>query len=922
MSSLRRLIAGIAAALWVPLAGAASLTNIAFFYGANPPWDELSAFEAVVVEPGHVPDPQRVARRGTELYAYVSVGEVQPSRPYFKEIPTAWRSGANPAWGSIVIDQAQEEWPAFFAERVVGTLWKAGYRGFFLDTLDSYHLAAKTDAERARQEAGMVRLVRAVRSRFPGVKLIFNRGFEILPQVHREAAAVAAESLIRGWDAGARRYREVPEEDRKWLLGQLNRVRDEYRLPVISIDYVAPAERELARRTAAAIKALGFIPWVATPELDTVGVGAIEVMPRRVLMLYDGSGNPADLTYESIHRLVAMPLNWLGYHGEYIDVVNQPLPEHPLPGRYAGIVAWFDDPLPPAAAAKFEPWLARQVGDGVKAVLLNRLGVGPGSPLLPTLGLAASSAAAPPSLAIATRDRSIGHEIEVIPDRREFMRLTAANATPLLQLEAPGGARMDAVAYTAWGGYALAPYAVSSMPANVERWVIDPFEFLRRALALPAMPVPDTTTENGRRLMLAHIDGDGFPSRAELPGAPMAGAVLLREVLERYRVPTTVSVIQGETAANGLYPKDSAELEAVARSIFALPHVEIASHSYSHPFQWQKAAKPTESSSFHLNIPGYQFDLRTEIEGSVKYINDRLAPRGKRVQLFLWTGDTNPSPEAVRMAYSAGVRNMNGGETMITTSDRSLTRVGPLGIWKGDWFQVFAPNQNENVYTNLWGGPYYGYERVVETFELTDRPRRLKPINIYYHSYSASKRASLGALHKVYGWALAQPVMHVYGSEYVDKVLDFLRVTVARDGDAWLVRSGEHLRELRVPGSLGAPDLAASDGVAGYAQLNGDYYVHLAGPEARLRFGASRPVPYLETANARVTHFRRVSEGAVQRVEFGLSGHVPISASFAGAGGCELRADGAAGKPVRRGDTLHFETPGRSVHAAELRCPN
>jgi uncharacterized protein (TIGR01370 family) len=897
--------------------------SVAFFYGASPPWDELSAFDIVVVEPGHVPDPKRVAGPATAVYAYAAVGEVLPSRAWFKDLPAAWRIGTNPAWGSVVVDQAQPEWPAFFADRVIRPLWDAGYRGFFLDTLDSYHLVAKTDAERSRQEAGMVRLVETLRQRFPEVKLIFNRGFEILPRVHREVTAVAAESVFRGWDASTRTYREVPENDRKWLLGQLSRVRDEYRLPVIAIDYVAPAERELARRTAQAIKALGFVPWVATPELDSMGVGAIEVMPRRVLMLYDGTGNPADLTYESIHRLVATPLNYLGYRGDYLDVVNEPLPAWPLPGRYAGIVAWFDDALPAAAAAKFEAWLARQAADGVRIVLLNRLGVAPGSALLRALGLTASAVTAPSALTVIGRDRAIGYEVDPVPDRRNFLALASKDGTPLLQLRSDRGERMDAVAYTPWGGYALHPYAISFMPAEVERWVIDPFAFFRRALALPAMPVPDVTTENGSRLMLVHVDGDGFPSRAELPGTPYAGAAMLTEVLERYRVPTTVSVIQGEVAPNGLYPKLSAELEAIARKIFTLPHVEIASHSYSHPFQWQKAQKSTESYDFFLEIPGYKFDLGAEIDGSIRYINERLAPKGKRVELFLWTGDTNPSAEAVARTYAAGVRNMNGGDTTMTASRRSLTRVAPLGIPKGAWYQVYAPNQNENVYTNLWTGPYYGFERVIETFELTDRPLRLKPINIYYHSYAATKRASLASLHKIYGWALAQPVMNVYASEYVDRVLDFQRATVARDGDAWVIRAGTHLREVRAPAELGPPDLAPSSGIAGYARHNDAWYIHLSGGEARVRFGGkgNEAVPYIATANARLTHFRRNAEGAARRIEFGLAGHVPVKFTLAHAAGCELRVDGKVLKPSGSGAVMAYEVPRPAVNAAELSCP-
>ena len=53
------------------------------------------------------------------------------------------------------------------------------------------------------------------------------------------------------------------------------------------------------------------------------------------------------------------------------------------------------------------------------------------------------------------------------------------------------------------------------------------------------------------------------------------------------------------------------------------------------------------------------------------------------------------------------------------------TAIGALGITKGNNLQVYAPITNENIYTNLWQGPYYGFERVLETFEMTDKPRRI-----------------------------------------------------------------------------------------------------------------------------------------------------------------------------------------------------
>ena len=138
------------------------------------------------------------------------------------------------------------------------------------------------------------------------------------------------------------------------------------------------------------------------------------------------------------------------------------------------------------------------------------------------------------------------------------------------------------------------PYVVVGMPGTDQsRWVIDPFALLREALRLQDFPVPDVTTENGRRLLLAHVDGDGFPSKAELPGTPFAGEVLRREILERYRIPHTISVIEAEVSPQGLYPQWADQLEGIAKRIFAMPHVEIASHSYSHPFFWEPGQRPT-----------------------------------------------------------------------------------------------------------------------------------------------------------------------------------------------------------------------------------------------------------------------------------------------------------------------------------------
>jgi polysaccharide biosynthesis protein PelA len=255
--------------------------SVALFYGEQVPVDQLAQFDTVVVEADSGFDPPAATAGNdgeephcTNWYAYVSVGEVTKDRDYFASMPKKWLVGRNSEWASAVIDQGAPGWPQFFVEHIIAPLWARGYRGFFLDTLDSWQLIAKTDAARARQQAGLVDTIRALKARYPDAQLILNRGFEVLPEIHGDVAAVAFESLYGNWDQGNQRYGAVPADDREWLLAQARTIRERYRLPVISIDYCAPDDDACRREIAAKICAAGIEPYVTDGALRTVGTGA------------------------------------------------------------------------------------------------------------------------------------------------------------------------------------------------------------------------------------------------------------------------------------------------------------------------------------------------------------------------------------------------------------------------------------------------------------------------------------------------------------------------------------------------------------------------------------------------------------------------------------------------------------------------
>lgn len=885
---------------------------VALFYGANPPLDELRAFDVVVVDPDHRGlNPNTYRRPDSELFAYVSVGEVRTEKPYYAKIPTAWLHGDNKTWGSRVVDQSQPEWPEFFVEKIIAPLWEKGYRGFFFDTLDSYQLLAKTPDSRSRQEAGLKAVIHAVKQRWPDARLILNRGFEILPDVHSDIWMVAVESLFKGWDADNNRYVDVSAEDRDWLQGQLKTIRTDYHLPVLVIDYLPPRKRKEARDTARKIREAGYIPYITNPNIDMLGIGNVEVMPRKVLVIY----NPKEalgLHYTEAQRFLAMPLAYLGLVMEY-QAVNQPLPNYPLSGRYAGVVSWLNDD--DAGGHVYGDWLAQQIEQGVPVAVFSHFGFGQNQEMFAKLGLTHEEAPVGEQLQVTDATAMMGFEVPLRPRVGDIYPLQlTGEGQPQLTLS-DTHSRYTPAAITPWGGYVLAPYTIDLLNnvENSERWYINPLTFLTAALKLDLnVPVPDVTTELGRRLLFVHIDGDGFVSKAERTGYPFAGQVLIDDILTKYPLPTTLSVIEGEIGATGLYPALSPQLEGIARKAFALPWVEAGSHTYSHPFDWLEAAKGLQGIDpltqkpelHHLPIKDYVFNLPREISGSANYIQ-QLLPEGAKVKILLWSGNCVATPEALAETVKAGLLNLNGGDTLITRSLNSWTQMGGLGLYNGDNYQVYAPSQNENVYTHLWKGPFYGYERVIETFELTETPYRFKPINIYYHLYAVTKTASLGALNKVYQWALHQPVNPVFTSDYIHKVLDFNHFVVARLPDGYRLRGQGDLRTVRLPASGQGIDWRQSQAVAGISDGPSARYLSLATDSADIVLtSVASNLPYIESANGQLTHFERQGRG----LDFSMKSYQPLQLTLNQSPTCRLYQHGTLLRPaIRKGSSSTYE---------------
>ena len=640
----------------------------------------------------------------------------------------------------------------------------------------------------------------------------------------------------------------------------------------------------------------------------TNGVGAAAAKPeagsehtinREILGLYDSATEPM-VEFSRLHKYLEMPLNHLGYKLTLHDI-STGLPDPAEIKRYRAVATWFSGRISNADA--YLAWAAQQAKTGMRFVVLDSVGADGSAEELPAingvlgeLGLrqAAYYVGDTKDTRIAQLDPAvIGGEAKLIPGALTPHTVYIAGKPPghpavtvHLSVTDPAHRWVKAtsaalVTTSGRGGFVSAGHAIRYYSAaDRVQWIIDPFRFLELALGHQRAPVPDTTTVSGRRLYFSHIDGDGWNNATEVKpyaaqGQPAAQVMLDRLIVPYPDLPVTVGLIAGDVS-----PADGgmAEGAAIAQAMFALPNVEVASHTHTHPFHWNHfkgysrdreissilatlaTRPPLEDRSLKVLVdkwraaavpvalagtsataalkppsadlprarPHQPFDLGREVQGALD-VSSSLAPAGKKARMYLWSGDCRPFEDVLKATRQAGVRNLNGGDSRFDALYPSKAYVPPLSRMVGSERQIYAVNSNENTYTKGWTGPFDAFKTLGETLNNTELPRRLKGFNVYYHSFSATKAEGVEAVRINLDKARLAKVAPITASRYAEIAEGFFTTKIVELGrDRWAVKDRGGLDTLRFDAADGLGiDYATSVGVVGDNRHAGALYVTL-----------------------------------------------------------------------------------------------
>ncbi|MEE2951838.1 MAG: hypothetical protein VYD57_11380 [Pseudomonadota bacterium] len=300
------------------------------------------------------------------------------------------------------------------------------------------------------------------------------------------------------------------------------------------------------------------------------------------------------------------------------------------------------------------------------------------------------------------------------------------------------------------------------------------------------------------------------------------------------------------------------------------------------------------------------FDLDDEVEETLKRTQD-LAPPGKRIALYQWSGDAMAFEAAIAATRKAGVRNINGGDIRFDDQEPSVGYVAPIARTVGAERQIYAVNTNENVFTDLWTDRFNGFRQLRETFDRTGSPRRLRGVNLYYHTYSAERAASLDAIKAHLEWMRKQELIAIRASDYASIADGFFSTRIDEIGHIrWRIGERGGLQTVRFDGAdyLDA-DLSESVGVIGTSRFDGSLYVALDPTvvEVVVALGAIRkgnPTDLSQANLARsswsISHLVR----APSLVTFNASGFAEGRIEFESvpSGHYRMRADGPEGETI------------------------
>ena len=242
----------------------------AVYYAKELPAATFAEYDLVVFDRLYYPEDFKSLQPRTVVLAYISIGEVHGDTEEHALLDQQKALiGTRTKWNSYPVDITSFTWANMVTAQVQDAVRK-GFDGVMFDTMDTaLHLADMESPEKGEKaKEAAIALIGSIKTRYPNLKIMLNRGLDILPRVAPVIDYALGESLLAETDVSTGQSKVFPPSTYQSMASRLLQARTiAPHLKLYTLDYWNLDDVDGIQKLYAIHRAHGFNPYVTTPDL-------------------------------------------------------------------------------------------------------------------------------------------------------------------------------------------------------------------------------------------------------------------------------------------------------------------------------------------------------------------------------------------------------------------------------------------------------------------------------------------------------------------------------------------------------------------------------------------------------------------------------------------------------------------------------
>ncbi|MCK9474520.1 MAG: hypothetical protein M0R46_01245 [Candidatus Muirbacterium halophilum] len=715
-------------------------------------------FDIIITEENLIPK-----NRNKKWLSYYSIGES------INEIHGITEKVINESWNSFVIDNSKEKLIEYHIKNIKEKLENSD--GIFLDNIDSYYFFEKHPFTRSIDNIKIV--LEKIKKEFPKKLIIINRGFEGIDNFAPYINGILIENLYNLYDFKNKKIIKNPEE--KQTLNIINNIKKNHSLiNIFLIEYFEtktlknPIDIDYTKYSFLDIK-----PYFSDISLEHTWILNNKIKNRFLVL-----NNQKNAWFNDVNKYLQIYFEYFGYVLDYLNVNDNTLPDDIT--KYSGLIIWnkgdeiYNSKFVYNILKRFNNKKIIYIGDLNENILDENI----------LKNIKYHNFLIDKELNITKKSEYIGFEFS----NDNYFVSGAIKEHPYKDIVSTSEGSLG---YMSEDRLIMLFEPITQIGEDDFLWNINPFLLFEDFLK-PDFPALDISSISGKRIGFSHLDADGFNSDCLIYPQKSCLEIMHEEItLKNPLINFSYSIITGF-----LEKKTEKKAEFFIDYIKNLSdsNIEIASHSYSHPF-FMLEGRSNKEHGHNIDIEGYdKIDFEKEILGSIntlKQISD------KTVYNYFLTGDCLPTEYFLDIAYKNNIYTINGGDPIFDTEHNSYSYLKPSYSQVGKYKQIYAQSQNEFIFTNGWEENFYNFKNVIETYKNTGSPFLLKPVDLYFHFYVVEKIPGLKALQTIIEELNKMNLCFIFTSDYLDIINSYFNTEIEKKDKNTFIITNSKVRSFK-----------------------------------------------------------------------------------------------------------------------------